>query len=330
MALGLERAGFTHLLLNEFDMSAIATLQTNRPEWDVLSRDIRDVDFSHLRGRVDVLEGGFPCQAFSVAGKRLGFRDLRGMMFYEFGRAVNEIRPKVVVGENVKGLLSHDGGMTLKLMVAVLQMLGYRVAYRVLRSQYLDVPQKRERLLIVAVRKEVNAPILFPRERDYTVPLKEAIGDRPASEGLTYPAERRRVLELVPEGGNWRDLPDDIKRDYLKTDLHRGNVASGVARRLSWEKPCPTLLCEPYQKRTELCHPSETRPLNIREYARIQTFPDDWTFQGSVSARYRQIGNAVPVNLGFHIGSAVTAMLEGAVSAEFVLVDELSAVVRHG
>jgi DNA (cytosine-5)-methyltransferase 1 len=309
-------------MLNEIDKNAAATLRLNKPKWNVVEDDIANVDFKQYKGKVDLIEGGFPCQAFSYAGKKMGFEDTRGTMFYEFARAVKEAEPKVAVGENVKGLLNHDGGKTLRTMVKVLQDLGYNVAYKVLRAQYLDVPQKRERLVIIAVRKDIGSPILYPQERDYTISLKEAIGDKPVSVGQEYSAMKKHVMSLVPAGGYWRDLPLDLQKGYMKASYYHGGGKTGMARRLSWDEPSLTLTCNPAQKQTERCHPEETRPLNIREYARIQVFPDTWQFAGSVSSQYKQIGNAVPVNLGFHIGKAVRAILEGKYDKETLEVVE--------
>lgn len=327
MALGLERAGFTHVFLNEYDSHAAATLRHNRPHWPVNVSDIRDLDFRHLAGGIDLLEGGFPCQPFSLAGKRLGFRDTRGLLFFEFARAVHQIQPKVAVGENVQGLVSHDGGLTLKLMAATLQLLGYHVAYRTVQAEYFDVPQRRHRLLLLAVRQDQDIPLLFPKARGYQISLRSALAACPPSEGVDYPESRKRVLALVPEGGNWRDLPDSIRRQYVGSDADRGSC-TGLARRLSWNQPSPTLLTAPIQRRTDRCHPEEVRPLTIRECARIQTFPDDWAFTGPVGSQYRQIGNAVPVNLAFHIGSAVTAMLGRGEVREFEGLVPMARVVR--
>jgi DNA (cytosine-5)-methyltransferase 1 len=310
-ALGLEHAGLKHVLLNEYDKQAVATLRKNKPEWNVNGEDIHKVDFTKWHGKVDVIEGGFPCQSFSYAGKGRGFEDTRGTLFHEFARAVNEVQPKIAIGENVKGLLNHDNGRTLKTMVSILQKLGYKVAYKVMRSQYLDVPQKRERLLIVAVRKDIDAPLLFPKERDYTVSLREAIGDRPESDGQEYSQRKFEIMKQVPEGGYWRDLTDELQREYMKASYFHTGGKTGMARRLSWDEPSLTLTCNPAQKQTERCHPKETRPLNVREYARIQTFPDEWKFAGSTSAQYKQIGNAVPVNLGYYMGLAAISMISG-------------------
>jgi len=178
-----------------------------------------------------------------------------------------------------------------------------------LRAQYLDVPQKRERLILFAVRGDLDIPAVFPVERDYFISLREALFHCPQSDGQSYTERKRKIMELVPEGGYWRDLPDSLQREYMGASYHLGGGKTGMARRLSWDQPSLTLTCNPAQKQTERCHPSDTRPLSIREYARIQTFPDEWTFSGSISSQYKQIGNAVPVNLGYHIGRCVLAAL---------------------
>ncbi|MDE0566440.1 DNA cytosine methyltransferase, partial [Shewanella sp. K8] len=118
-----------------------------------------------------------------------------------------------------------------------------------------------------------------------------------------------KVLEQVPPGGYWRDLPLDVQKDYMKKSFYLGGGKTGMARRLSWDEPSLTLTCSPAQKQTERCHPEETRPLTVREYARIQTFPDDWIFSGPITAQYKQIGNAVPVNLASAVARSVVRLL---------------------
>ncbi len=240
----------------------------------------------------------------------MGFEDTRGTLFYELARSVKEVRPKVFMGENVKGLLTHDGGNTLQTIIKVLKALDYKVAYKLLRSQYLDVPQKRERLVILGVRNDLDLPILFPKEKGYTVALREALKNCPKSAGQEYPKRKKEILAKVPEGGYWRDLPITLQKEYMQASFYMGGGKTGMARRLAWDEPSLTLTCAPAQKQTERCHPKETRPLTVREYARIQSFPDEWEFEGSVASQYKQIGNAVPVNLGFHMGTALRAMLD--------------------
>ena len=139
-----------------------------------------------------------------------------------------------------------------------------------------------------------------------------------------YADWKKRVMEKVPEGGYWKDLSDDVQRSYMKASYFLGGGKTGMARRLHWDEPSLTLTCNPAQKQTERCHPAETRPLNVREYARIQTFPDTWNFAGGVTQQYKQIGNAVPVNMGYHIGMAVRAMLSGNDRENFVEVESLA------
>ncbi|MCL2746851.1 MAG: DNA (cytosine-5-)-methyltransferase, partial [Coriobacteriia bacterium] len=291
--------------------NAAETLRENAKQqgfgWNVVEGDVTDIDFHGMKA--DVIQAGFPCQAFSYAGKSLGFEDTRGTLFFEFARAVKKVQPKIAIGENVRGLLTHDNGRTLQTMIAVLDELGYETDYRVLRAQYLDVPQKRERLILFARRKDLKLPAIFPVEKDFFVSLREALEGCPKSPGLSYTERKYNIMKLIPPGGYWRDLPDDLQRDYMGASYYLGGGKTGMARRLSWNQPSLTLTCSPAQKQTERCHPSQTRPLSVREYARIQTFPDEWAFSGSVGSQYKQIGNAVPVNLGYHIGRCVLAAL---------------------
>ena len=315
LALGMHFAGFRHILLNEIDPMASETLRLNRPDWNVLEGDVHKVDFTPLRGLVDFVSGGFPCQAFSYAGKKGGLNDTRGTLFFELARAVKEIQPKVFMGENVKGLLSHDDGRTLDVIRTAIAELGYTlVEPRVLKAVMYQVPQKRERLILVAIRNDIAPFVEFhwPAPYKRIMTLRDAFfkgelykKDVPESEGQTYPEKKRRVLSMVPEGGDWRDLPEDVAKEFMGASFYLGGGKTGMARRLSMDEPSLTLTCAPAQKQTERCHPIETRPLTVREYARIQTFPDEWIFAGSVSDQYKQIGNAVPVNLSYAIGRSL-------------------------
>jgi len=306
-ALGFDHAGLEHILLSDINKDSVSTLKKNKPKWNILEEDITKMNFKSLSA--DIVSGGFPCQAFSYAGKKLGFEDARGTLFFDFARCIKEVKPKVIMGENVRGLLKHDHGKTLQSITSVLIDLGYNIAFKVLKAQYFDVPQKRERLIILGVRKDLNLPIFFPKEKDYLISLKEALQNCPKSEGQQYSKRKKEIMKLIPEGGYWRNLPKDLQKQYMSTSYYTSGGKTGMARRLSWNEPSLTLTCAPAQKQTERCHPKETRPLTIREYARIQTFPDSWEFIGSISSQYRQIGNAVPVNLGFHIGQCIIAML---------------------
>jgi DNA (cytosine-5)-methyltransferase 1 len=317
LAVGMEKAGLKCLVLNEIDKYAAATLRRNRPHWNVLEGDIKSFDFSKYHNQADVVTGGFPCQAFSYAGKKLGLNDARGTLFYEFARVVTEVNPKICIGENVRGLLNHDGGRTLQGMISILDEIGYNVVpVQVLPAIHYKVPQKRERLILVGVRKDIDVAYAYPKPYKRIYTLADALKkgelfncDVPESKGVIYPASKAIVLDLVPPKGYWRDLPLNIQKEYMGGSFYLGGGKTGMARRIGWDEPCLTLTCSPAQKQTERCHPDETRPFTVREYARIQTFPDDWDFAGSVAQQYKQIGNAVPVNLGREIGYSIVKFL---------------------
>lgn len=319
LALGMHKAGLRHVLLNEIDPAACATLRHNHPEWNVYEGDIHKINFTSLRNKIDFLSGGFPCQAFSYAGKKGGFEDTRGTLFFELARAVKEVQPKIFMGENVKGLISHDHGRTLETIKNVISELGYTlIEPRVLKAVMYQVPQKRERLILIAIRNDlVNiAKFEWPSPYGRVMTLRDAFKkgilfdtDVPLSEGQVYPEKKRNVMKLVPEGGDWRNLPKQVAMDYMGGSYYLGGGKTGMARRLSMDEPSLTLTCSPAQKQTERCHPFETRPLTVREYARVQTFPDSWVFEGTMTQKYKQIGNAVPVNLAWAIGRSIVRTL---------------------
>ncbi len=317
LAVGMEMAGLKCVALNEIDKWACQTLRRNRPNWKVLEGDIKSFDFSEYHNKVEVVTGGFPCQAFSYAGKKLGLADARGTLFYEFARVVQQVNPLICIGENVRGLLSHDGGKTLKGMVSILNEIGYNVVpVNVLKAVNYKVPQKRERLILVGVRKDISVQYEYPKPYKKTYTLKDALkkgelfnSNVPKSIGAKYPKSKIEVLDLVPPKGYWRDLPLKIQKKFMGGSFYLGGGKTGIARRIGWDEACLTLTCSPAQKQTERCHPDETRPFTVREYARIQTFPDDWIFEGSVAQQYKQIGNAVPVNLGREVGYSIVKFL---------------------
>lgn len=317
LAVGMEKAGLKCVALNEIDKWACQTLRKNRPQWNVLEGDVRLFNFSEYHNKVDVVTGGFPCQAFSYAGKKLGLNDARGTLFYEFARVVKQVNPPICIGENVRGLLSHDNGKTLQGMISILDEIGYNVApVQVLKAMNFKVPQKRERLILVGIRKDIDLKFEYPKPYKKIYNLSDALKkgelfdcNVPKSVGSKYPKSKVKVLDLVPPKGYWRDLPLNIQKEFMGGSFYLGGGKTGIARRIGWDEPCLTLTCSPAQKQTERCHPDETRPFTVREYARIQTFPDNWEFEGSVSQQYKQIGNAVPVNLGKEVGYAIVKFL---------------------
>lgn len=305
MALGMEYAGFKHLLCVENNKDASNTLRLNLPLDQIVSADIQYIDFTEYKDQVDLVTGGPPCQSFSVAGKRRGTQDSRGELIFEFVRAVSEILPRAFLLENVKGLLTADKGELFDILITELAALGYDVQWKVLNAWDYAVAQKRERLFVVGVRSGVYE---FPEPVLIHPTLRQALRNVPISRGASYSAKEMRIFRHVPPGGNWKNLPKHLLEEYAPYAGKSGG-STGIAKRLSWDEPCPTLLTSPKGKTTARCHPDHSRPLTIREYARIQTFPDAWLFSGSLTSAYRQIGNAVPVNLAFYIGSSLQKVL---------------------
>lgn len=319
LALGIERAGFDTLACIEFDHDACETLRANRPMWRVIEDDIANIScrdlseyFSLPVGELDLLSGGAPCQAFSYAGKKLGLEDARGTLFYHYAIFLEKLQPKMFLFENVRGLLTHDHGKTYATITNIFEQTGYTIQKDILNAWDFNVPQKRERLITVGIRNDLVDKIHFdfPKPHQYKPVLRDILLDCPPSEGTPYSEYKRKIYDLVPPGGYWRDIPEEIAKEYMKSCWYMGGGRTGILRRLSLDEPSLAVLTSPSQKQTDRCHPLESRPFTIRENARCQSFPDEWKFCGSVGAQYKQVGNAVPVNLAYDIALKIREALE--------------------
>ena len=321
LALGLEQAGFQHVGLVEFNKAAAATLSANRPQWQVLCEDVatvadRDLEkqFGVTCGELDLLSGGAPCQSFSYAGKRLGLNDVRGTMFYYYAIFLRKLQPKMFLFENVRGLLNHDGGRTFSTILNIFQEEGYTTQHQVLNAWFYGVPQKRERLITIGIRNDLanKATFHYPQPHAIKPVLRDIRLDRhpDESECARYSKAKADVFALVPPGGYWRDIDPHIARAYMKSCWDMEGGRTGILRRMSLDEPSLTVLTSPGMKQTDRCHPLEVRPFSYRENARIQTFPDDWQFCGSLLEKYKQVGNAVPVALAKEIGIQIIRTLQ--------------------
>lgn len=320
LALGIEKAGFDALALIELDKDAAATLKINRPEWNVICDDIANISSKDLPaffnipvGELDLLSGGAPCQAFSYAGKRLGLEDTRGTLFYHFAVFLEKLRPKTFLFENVRGLLTHDHRRTYEIILKIFEQAGYDIQFKeVLNAWNYGVAQKRERLITIGVRNDLvhKVKIGFPKTHKYKPVLRDVLKNVPKSGGAQYSEYKRKIFELVPPGGYWRDIPESIAKEYMKSCWNMGGGRTGILRRLSLDEPSLAVLTSPSQKQTDRCHPLEARPFNVRENARVQCFPDDWRFVGSIGSQYKQVGNAVPVLLAYDIAKEIYKGLE--------------------
>lgn len=303
---GLIKAGFTPLLLNDNNKDCCETLKKNHVGANIVCSSMDDLKLTEFIGKVDLLTGGVPCQSWSQAGLRKGLDDPRGELMLKFADMINTLKPKIFMIENVRGLITHNSGETIKHIINLLNKENlYQIEYKLLNAFDYGVPQKRERVFIVGLRKDEKLSFNYPEKDPRQVLLKDILVDVPISMGTKYNEEKIRLFKLIPQGGCWINLPEEEQRQYLGNSYFSGGGKRGILYRLSMERPSLTLLCTPSQKQTERCHPTEERPLNVREYARIQTFSDDYEFVGSLSSQYKQIGNAVPVKLAKHIGSSL-------------------------
>ena len=319
LALGVEQAGFDTIGLIEFDRDACDTLKKNRPTWRVVCDDIANISkldleeyFNIKRGELDLLSGGAPCQAFSYAGKRLGLEDARGTLFYHYAVFLEKLQPKMFLFENVRGLLTHDAGKTYQTMLDIFQNTGYMIQKQVLNAWDYGVAQKRERLITIGIRKDLsdNVKFVFPEKHDYKPVLRDILDNVPESIGVPYGENKKKLFELVPPGGYWRDIDPDLAKAYMKSCWEMEGGRTGILRRLSLDEPSLTVLTSPSQKQTERCHPREARPFTVRENARCQSFPDEWEFCGNVMSQYKQVGNAVPVKLAYEVAKCIKKALD--------------------
>lgn len=341
--LGLETAGFRTFAAVEIDRAARATLEANTAHWPrppFIAADITTLGAADLlaatgltRGEVTLVSGGPPCQPFSTAGRREALNDPRGSLFRDFLRMVDGIQPRFFVMENVRGLLSatlkhrpisaRDGmpptpeeerGSAFQVILDEFARIGYSFTYSLLNAADYGVPQVRQRVVILGSRDHEALSLPAPTHSETgmgRLPRWRTLRDAlmglhdPDPQFQPYSEARLQYLRLVPEGGNWRSLPPDLIPAAMGGAYMSGGGKVGFYRRLSWDRPSPTVTTSPAQKATDLCHPTLHRPISVREAARLQGFPDDWAFCGSVSDQYRQIGNAVPVGLGQAIGTAL-------------------------
>lgn len=194
MALGLENSGFSNSLLVEIDKNCYNTLKKNKPLWNVVNKDISEINFKEWRGKISLVSGGFPCQSFSQSGKRRGFEDERGTLFFQFKRCIKEIQPPIFIGENVEGLKTHDNGKTLKKIIFNLEKIGYIVKHKVLNCADYGIPQKRKRLILIGLRKDLKKwDLQFPKiTHSNPITLRDALKNVPISDGLTYKEYKKK------------------------------------------------------------------------------------------------------------------------------------------
>lgn len=299
-----EKNPFKVVWANDIDEKATKTQRANFEDINVVCEDItqiinnttqEQVSISNINmdipKDIDVIMGGFPCQDFSLAGKRQGLTVQRGKLYQSMAKVIEMLKPKVFLAENVKGLITWKNGLAIKTITEDFAQLGYRVEYKLFNVADYGVPQTRERVIIVGVRNDIKRTIIWPNPTHSStntsllpwVTIKDAIGD-------------------LEDETKHRSLPN---YGYSKAKLFEGKQGNTITKA---DKPAPTIRAE-HHGNIEF-HYSLPRRLSAREVARIQSFPDSFVFVKSVTDTYRQVGNAVPPVFAWHIAQMLKNILD--------------------
>lgn len=337
--IGISKAGFDVRLCSEIEPNSRKTISINEPQVGLIG-DILMYPADQIRKmanipenlEIDLVCGGPPCQSFSTAGNRGSVKDNRGNLLLTFIDKIFDLQPKYAIIENVRGLLSakiddvdskkrksnNSTGSVINYIVDKLTKGGYGVSFNLYNSANYGAPQKRERVIIICSKDKKIAPYLEPTHSDsesFNLPkwrtFKEVVEDlnESAMNYIQFPQKRLKYYEFLTAGQYWKHLPVDLQKEALGTSYYLGGGKTGFLRRLAWDQPSPTLVTNPTMPATDLCHPEKNRPLSIEEYKRVQEFPDDWVIYGKLLEQYRQIGNAVPVSLGYAAGLHILKLL---------------------
>lgn len=335
--IGMSNGGIHALLACEFNKYCRMTIEKNRPDMALIG-DITKYSAEEILKlakipsdrTVDVIFGGPPCQAFSTAGARRALDDERGNVFLTYIDIIEKIKPRYVVIENVRGLLSAPypyadiqepiKGGALCIIMDRLKQAGYTISFELYNAANFGAPQIRERVVMIGKLGDNKVPYLSPTHSengDYNLPKWRVLRD--ALSGLEdidhhyieFPEKRLRFYRMLTEGQYWKDLSPEMQKEAMGSKLNLGGGKTGFFRRLNFSRPSPTLVTNPTMPATDLCHPTEDRPLSVEEYGRIQEFPDDWKICGPILEQYKQIGNAVPVKLGEAIARTIVADMHG-------------------
>lgn len=318
MDLGFQKAGFDIVFANDFDADAQAIYLLNLGKID--KRDILSVGEDEIPDG-DILTAGFPCQPFSNAGNRKGVHDSRGMLYKECLRIIKRKMPKVIVFENVKGLLSTkyiDGRNLAEVIVEDLSDMngiGYNVVHQLVNASDYGVPQNRQRVLFIGVRKDLGINFVFPKKQGKNnLTLRHILDvpqDVPNNVDWPFSPQALDMIAYIPEGGSWKDVPYEhlAPRFQRIRDNMKKYHSPNFYRRFSRDEICGTMTASAQPENCGIIHPTENRRYTVREVARIQTFPDDFNFltdtPRDITAMYKVIGNAVPVTLAYNIASAI-------------------------
>jgi DNA (cytosine-5)-methyltransferase 1 len=292
---GLVKAGLVPLMLNEIEPSAAETLKHNHPGVNVIVGDFRDIDYTSIP-TPDVLITGIPCQDWSSAGTRSGIEGKKGSLFIGLVEILKEMKPKMFVIENVVGLTTHKD---FKQILEIITIEGsYRIVYQILNANDYGVAQYRRRVIIVGILKCFEKPFRYPTPLEDKPVLADILMNVPPSLDRDFSERLKRFIHEIKQGGNYKSLSPEMLLEYTEGDPNRSMFEK--LERMRMDRACNTIMCA-----SRLCHPLEDRPFTTRECARIQSFPDSYEFRGCKTSVYKQIGNAVPVELAYHVGTSI-------------------------
>lgn len=325
--LGLKQAGFNIIWANDFDKSAVEIYKYNIG--NIIQGDIREIDENDIP-ECDVIVAGFPCQPFSSAGNRLGINDERGNLYLECLRIINAKKPKVVIFENVRGILSsknNDGSLLVNSIVDMLESIqpGYTVKYKLLKASDYGVPQNRYRVVFVAFRNDLEVNYEFPEPTYSNDDERLTVGSiinvpkdlDNQNEVWELSPQSKALIPFIKEGGSWKDIPYEklpLRLKKIRDDMKKYR-APNFYRRFARNEINGTITAAATPENCGIIHPLEDRRYSVREVARIQSFPDDFVFIGeSIPNKYKVIGNAVPPLLGKSIGISIKDKLDEALS----------------
>lgn len=320
--LGFTKSGFDIVWANDMLKPAVENYKYNIG--DIFEGDITKISTKDIPD-ADVVIGGFPCQPFSNAGNRLGIDDDRGNLYLDCIRIIEAKQPKVVVFENVRGLLSiknKDGSKLIDTIIFLLENThpGYTAKYKLLKASDYGVPQNRYRVVIVAFRNDLRIDYEFPtavkslNQNSLTVEhaINIPIGTPNQNEVWAFSPQSQALIPYIPEGGSWKNIPYEMLPDRMKRirDNMKRYHSPNFYRRFARNEINGTITAAATPEHCGIIHPTEDRRYSVREVARIQSFPDDYIFVGdSISSKYKIIGNAVPPKLGEAIGDSIIEAL---------------------
>lgn len=315
---GFHQSGYSIEWANDFDEDACTTYRANIGE--IIHGDITNLDIPKIKD-LDVLTSGFPCQPFSNAGSRKGTNDPRGQLYLKTLEFIEELKPKAVVIENVRGLLStktEKGKLIDELVATLTEKLGYFVAYRLLNLSHFGVPQNRIRVILIAIKDKAYLDHIFPevvegKDLSIQATLEGISSNLPNQDELMKLNPQALYYgEMIPEGGSWKNLPYEILPERwkkIRDDMPRYHYPN-FFRRYARNEIQGTITAAFKPENAGVWHPTENRIYSVREIARFQTFPDNFVFHGkTIKSKYQQIGNAVPPLMGYLIAEQLKPYL---------------------